>query len=47
MRFENKSGSKRKKKKRCFVTWKAYFYSFIIIIILYPLHFKDNFENLR
>jgi len=45
MRFENKRGSKRKKIKRCFVTWKAYFYFYYSFIILYPLHFKDNFKT--
>jgi hypothetical protein len=36
-------GPKRRKKKTCFVSWKAYFSSCYIYITPFPLHFKDNF----
>jgi hypothetical protein len=32
------SKEKKKRKKTCFVSWKAYFF-----IIPFPLHFKDDF----
>jgi hypothetical protein len=41
-------GSKEKrKKKKCFVSWKVYFSSCYLFIIHFALHFKDDFLNLR
>jgi hypothetical protein len=34
---------RRKKKKTCFMSWKAYFYSSKFFIIPFPLHLKDEF----
>jgi len=41
MRFESKRGLKRKKKR--FVSWKAFFFSCYFSITPFPLHFKDDF----
>ncbi len=44
MRFESKRSSKRKKReKKCFGSWKAYFFSCYFFIIPFLLHFKDDF----
>jgi hypothetical protein len=40
--FESKRGLKRRKKKTCFVNWKAYFSSFYFFITPFPLHLKDE-----
>ncbi len=40
MRFESKKGPKRRKKKPCFISWKAFLKKFITPS---ALHFKDDF----
>ncbi len=40
MKFESR---KDRKKKKCFVSWKAYFSSYCFFIIHFPLHFKEDF----
>ncbi len=41
MMFKNRKGSKRKKKeKKCFVSWKAYLSSCYFLITPFPSHFK-------
>jgi hypothetical protein len=45
--FESRRGPKRrggkKKKKHCFVSWKAPFFSCYFFITPFPLHFQDDF----
>ncbi len=46
MRFENRRGPKRKKRKNtCFVSWKAYFSSCLFFITPFPFHLKDDFRT--
>jgi hypothetical protein len=41
MRFENRRGPKKKKRKKMFfVNWKAYFYSFYFLITPFPFTFQ-------
>ncbi len=48
MRFENRRGPKRrKKKKNPFVNWKAYFSSYYFFVTPFPLHFKNAFYSLK
>ncbi len=42
MKFESKSGPKRKKKNTHFVSWKDY--SFLLFFTTpFPVHFKNDF----
>jgi hypothetical protein len=47
MKFESKRGPKKKrKKKKHFVSWKAYFFSCYFSTLnfqCFPLHFEDDF----
>jgi len=44
MKFESIRGPKRRKKeKKCFVSWKIYLSSCYFFIIPFALHFKDDF----
>jgi hypothetical protein len=45
MKLKSKRGLKKKKwkkKKTCFVSWKAYLFYCYFFITQFPLHFKDD-----